>query len=876
MRGETEETCRCPWGTAVKGEAPEASDGQFAGSARDSVMCGDNYGQLPVAMRLVPDSTLLPEFAGEPHENPRPFVRVCKARLRHVSNDNWVDKVCGQLRGGAWTWWTDTGSYVVEWEEFVKLLERRFDGQSARVSCQQMLYSERQAEGEGVEAFIHKKVRLYRHLDPEGSTSVIMPVICELLLADLRPFMRGATELDLSEFVERAREVEADVQASRLGSGHQRTHREPRAATVVTPEDALAVVPYQTPTSSRGARTPTAPRPGTAARGDEPRANREQRGGRPPRCQYCRSTEYHWHGECPTRAAVWAKMEQEGHSPGNSQSPTRSGVRTTVPLAKTLPTAPLSPPTNLARMAVADTPRSSSNAARATAPHAASPGDVQALSGAAAAPAVREAEPASLGRLGSDGAALLRVPVRLNGRPIHALVDPAATHSYVVAHLVEEGSCQPEREEVLLTTEGASAPTSGRAQVNIEIRNQCSRITCLVMRNLREDLILGLPWLIQEEASINVSEGKLHVGRQGRRMVYCVGRPQTPVPHTPIRLAEIRNEVPQEYQELFEDVLAQQPGVFATTDLLRRTTVAEHSIPTKPHTPIFVKPHGFGTKERQVIQEQIDEMLQNGIIEPSEGPYNSRVVMARKKDGTLRFCVNFKAINSVTILAPPPLINITDALAGLGDATIFSSLDLKSGYWRVPLRPADRPKTAFTAPDGRRFQFCRLARDGLTFAPHKCRLGARELQFLGHLVNAEGCRPLPEHLDLIAAKQAPRTRKQLQRLLVTAPMTDFLSPKTKYRWTAEADHALNTVKRLFRESHTLARLRPDEPLYLQTDASQVGMGAILYQLGPDGERRVIEYASAKFGPAARRYDVNEQECLAVVWAGRKSKARIQS
>ncbi|XP_063218582.1 uncharacterized protein LOC134528843 [Bacillus rossius redtenbacheri] len=97
-------------------------------------------------------------------------------------------------------------------------------------------------------------------------------------------------------------------------------------------------------------------------------------------------------------------------------------------------------------------------------------------------------------------------------------------------------------------------------------------------------------------------------------------------------------------------------------------------------------------------------------------------------------------------------------------------------------------------------------------------------------------------------------------------MTDLLSPKAKFQWTLAADEALCQVKDSFRNCHTLSRLTPERPIFVQTDASQEGMCAVLYQVDGDGVRRVNKYASAKFGPTERRYHVNEQECLAVVWA----------
>ncbi|XP_063240892.1 LOW QUALITY PROTEIN: uncharacterized protein LOC134541400 [Bacillus rossius redtenbacheri] len=348
------------------------------------------------------------------------------------------------------------------------------------------------------------------------------------------------------------------------------------------------------------------------------------------------------------------------------------------------------------------------------------------------------------------------------------------------------------------------------------------------------------------------------------------------------RLEDLRHNVPAEYADAISRALESRPQVFAAADQLRCTTMTEHSIPMVPHRPPFERVHGFGPREREAIQSQVDEMLRDGVIEPSTSPYNSRVVLATKKVGSLCFCVNFKAVNRLTIPAPPPptQINITDALAGLGDAKIFTTLDLKSGYWQVPTvggyqfcamlfglmdAAATFQSMMVRVLDG-------LARHGLTCAPNKCHIGAEEIVFLGHLVTAEGCRPRPAQLELIEEKQAPKTRKQLQKLMgllnwlrsfvpdfatITAPMTDLLSPKAKFRWTPAADNALRQVKYRFRNCHTLSRLKPDQPIFVQTDASQEGMGAMLYQVDGDGVRRVIEYASAKFGPA-ERYHVNEQ------------------
>ncbi|XP_063233722.1 uncharacterized protein LOC134537331 [Bacillus rossius redtenbacheri] len=300
---------------------------------------------------------------------------------------------------------------------------------------------------------------------------------------------------------------------------------------------------------------------------------------------------------------------------------------------------------------------------------------------------------------------------------------------------------------------------------------------------------------------------------------------------------------------------------------------------------------------------EIDDMLQSGVIEPSHSRYNACIVLASKKDGTSRFCVDFRPLNAVTVSTPPPQISFEAAVASLGRARVFSTLDLKSGYWQVPIRCRDRKKTAFTSMMTRvlegyigRFTLAyldniivyseswedhcrhlalvmeRFATNHLTANPAKCHLGTTEVEFLGHVVNAEGNRPQIGHLRQIAMAEVPRTRKQLQRFVglinwlrsyipnfsqTIVPLTDLLSPQIRYRWGEPAQAAFKTIQEAFTQCHTLARIDLDRPLVLQTDASALGTGAVLYQVDGAGDRQVVDYASAKFGRAERRYHKNQ-------------------
>ena len=141
--------------------------------------------------------------------------------------------------------------------------------------------------------------------------------------------------------------------------------------------------------------------------------------------------------------------------------------------------------------------------------------------------------------------------------------------------------------------------------------------------------------------------------------------------------------------------------VFALCDKqLGRTDKLQHSINTKGSHPIRQQPRRLPPFRREEVHQLLDDMLSRDIIQPSTSPWASPIVLVKKKDGTTRFCIDYRKLNSVTCRDAYPLPRIDDTLDTLSGSQWFSTLDLLSGYWQVEVAERDREKTAFTTHEG--------------------------------------------------------------------------------------------------------------------------------------------------------------------------------
>ncbi|KAH8355672.1 hypothetical protein KR084_009339, partial [Drosophila pseudotakahashii] len=135
---------------------------------------------------------------------------------------------------------------------------------------------------------------------------------------------------------------------------------------------------------------------------------------------------------------------------------------------------------------------------------------------------------------------------------------------------------------------------------------------------------------------------------------------------------------------------------------------------------------------QRIINEQVDELLQDGRIEPSRSPHSAPLVLVRKKTGDMRMCVDYRQLNAHSIPDAYPLPRITHILERLRNARFISTLDLKNGYWQIPMAKDSRECTAFT-----------------------CKFFQRRLVYLGHLISKEGIRTDPDKIAAIRGLRPP-------------------------------------------------------------------------------------------------------------------------
>ena len=279
--------------------------------------------------------------------------------------------------------------------------------------------------------------------------------------------------------------------------------------------------------------------------------------------------------------------------------------------------------------------------------------------------------------------------------------------------------------------------------------------------------------------------------------------------------ATINHELSLEQQHQAKEVLEQFPDTLS--DVPGQATILEHKIRLTDHTPFRVKQYPIPAHAHEAVDKEIDNMLACGVISPSNSPYSSPITIVNKKDKSIRLCLDFRRLNSITIFDAEPIPTLHDLLLKLKGAKYFTKFDLTKGYWQIPLAKESKAYTAFQTnrglmefnymPFGLSTASCTFQKAmkcilgslpfvisyfddvlifsetweehlrhiketletlhdaNLTVKPSKTNVGCSSVDFLGHVVSAGSIRPDKAKTQKIMDIEPPTTKKQTRRIL---------------------------------------------------------------------------------------------------------------
>lgn len=301
-------------------------------------------------------------------------------------------------------------------------------------------------------------------------------------------------------------------------------------------------------------------------------------------------------------------------------------------------------------------------------------------------------------------------------------------------------------------------------------------------------------------------------------------------------ISEALSHLEPSLQQNIINIFDKYPSVLSRSGKLSTVETGELKIKLKIDKTVYYRPYRLAPIEREKVKEILKELLAEEIIRESDSDFASPILLVRKKDGSDRMCVDYRALNKIIEKDRFPLPLINDQIDKLGKSKYFISLDMKNGFYQIPVSADSVKYTAFSTPDGHYeflkmpFGICNgpsvfqraiskavqhlsyllvyiddllipftnisqgleyldqtlqtLSATGFTINLSKCKFFVTEIEYLGQIISAEGVRPSEKKVSALINSPAPRTVKQVRQFMGLASYFRKFIPEFSYRTAA--------------------------------------------------------------------------------------------
>ncbi|GJW08490.1 putative reverse transcriptase domain-containing protein [Tanacetum coccineum] len=492
----------------------------------------------------------------------------------------------------------------------------------------------------------------------------------------------------------------------------------------------------------------------------------------------------------------------------------------------------------------------------------------------------------------------------LNNRYAYILFDTGADRSFVSTAFSSQIDITPSTLDHYYDVELADGRIIGLNTIlkgcTLNFLNHQFNINLMPVELGSFDAIIGMDWLAKYQAVIVCAEKIVRIpcgnetliihgdgSNQGNvtrlNIISCTKTQKYMEKGFPIFLAHVTAKEVEDKSEKkrLEDVPIVQdfPEVFPE-DLpgLPPTRQVEFQIDLVPGAaPVARAPYRLAPSEMKELSEQLKELSEKGFIRPSSSPWGAPVLFVKKKDGSFRMCIDYRELNKLTVKNRYPLPRIDDLFDQLQGSSVYSKIDLRSGYHQLRVREEDIPKTAFRTRYGH-YEF-QVMSFGLTNAPAvfmDLMNRIPKVQFLGHVIDSEGIHVDPAKIESIKDWTSPKSPTEIRQFLglagyyrrfiegfskIDKPMTKLTQKKVKFVWSDKQEAVFQLLKQKLYSAPILALPERSEDFIAYCDASKKGLGVVLMQ-----REKVISYASFQLEIHEKNYTTHDLELGAVVLA----------